>query len=98
MVKLNRDQSLKMICLTIQKKYQNTYAFDLGRNDLSRVTQPGSVNVTDKMYIEYFSHVMHIVSNIEGIIDKNKKKTDVLFSGFPAGTVTGARKLEQFKL
>ena len=71
---------------------------DLGRNDLSRVTQPGSVNVTDKMYIEYFSHVMHIVSNIEGIIDKNKKKTDVLFSGFPAGTVTGAPKIRAIQI
>ena len=58
---------------------------DLGRNDLSRVTKPGSVKVTDKMYIEYFSHVMHIVSNIEGDIDKSKKQTDVLFSGFPQG-------------
>ena len=47
---------------------------DLGRNDISRVTKPGSVKVTDKMYIEYFSHVMHIVSNIEGDIDKSKIK------------------------
>ena len=56
---------------------------DLGRNDISRVTKPGSVKVTDKMYIEYFSHVMHIVSNIEGDIDGSKNQTDVLFSGFP---------------
>jgi len=40
---------------------------DLGRNDISRVAKPGTVKVTDKMYIEYFSHVMHIVSNIEGL-------------------------------
>ena len=45
---------------------------DLGRNDISRVTQPGTVEVTSKMYIEYFSHVMHIVSNIEGKINKKK--------------------------
>ena len=45
---------------------------DLGRNDISRVTSAGSVNVTDKMYVEYFSHVMHIVSNIEGKVLKNK--------------------------
>ena len=45
---------------------------DLGRNDISRVTEPGTVEVTSKMYIEYFSHVMHIVSNIEGKINKKK--------------------------
>ena len=71
---------------------------DLGRNDISRVTIPGTVNVTDKMYIEYFSHVMHIVSNIEGTIKKNKKQTDVLFSGFPAGTVTGAPKIRAIQI
>ena len=71
---------------------------DLGRNDLSRVTKPGTVKVTDKMYVEYFSHVMHIVSNIEGYIEKNKKQTDVLFSGFPAGTVTGAPKIRAIQI
>ena len=71
---------------------------DLGRNDLSRVTKPGSVKVTEKMYIEYFSHVMHIVSNIEGDIENNKKQTDVLFSGFPAGTVTGAPKIRAIQI
>lgn len=71
---------------------------DLGRNDISRVTKPGSVKVTDKMYIEYFSHVMHIVSNIEGDIENNKKQTDVLFSGFPAGTVTGAPKIRAIQI
>ena len=45
---------------------------DLGRNDISRVTIPGTVKVTNKMYIEYFSHVMHIVSNIEGKISKKQ--------------------------
>ena len=71
---------------------------DLGRNDISRVTKPGSVKVTDKMYIEYFSHVMHIVSNIEGDIDGSKNQTDVLFSGFPAGTVTGAPKIRAIQI
>ena len=71
---------------------------DLGRNDISRVTSAGSVKVTDKMYVEYFSHVMHIVSNIEGKVLKNKKSTDVLFSGFPAGTVTGAPKIRAIQI
>ena len=71
---------------------------DLGRNDISRVTIPGTVNVTNKMYIEYFSHVMHIVSNIEGKISKKMSTTDVLFSGFPAGTVTGAPKIRAIEI
>ena len=71
---------------------------DLGRNDISRVTESGTVEVTNKMYIEYFSYVMHIVSNIEGKINKKKKSTDVLFSGFPAGTVTGAPKIRAIEI
>ena len=55
---------------------------DLGRNDISRVSQVGTVKVTDKMYVEFFSHVMHIVSNIVGKLIKGKNSTDVLFSGF----------------
>ena len=57
----------------------------------------GTVEVTSKMYIEYFSHVMHIVSNIEGKLTK-KNSTDVLFSGFPAGTVTGAPKIRAIEI
>ena len=71
---------------------------DLGRNDISRVSKPGTVKVTDKMYIEYFSHVMHIVSNINGELDKSNNSTDVLFSGFPAGTVTGAPKIRAIEI
>ncbi len=71
---------------------------DLGRNDISRVAKPGTVKVTDKMYIEYFSHVMHIVSNIDGELDKSNSSTDVLFSGFPAGTVTGAPKIRAIEI
>ena len=66
-----------------KERSEHLMLLDLGRNDISRVTIPGTVHVTHKMYIEYFSHVMHIVSNIEGIINKNKTSTDVLFSGFP---------------
>ena len=81
-----------------KEKSEHLMLLDLGRNDISRVTIPGTVNVTHKMYIEYFSHVMHIVSNIEGIINKNKTSTDVLFSGFPAGTVTGAPKIRAIEI
>ena len=71
---------------------------DLGRNDISRVSQPGTVKVTDKMYIEYFSHVMHIVSNIEAKLKDKNDSTDVLFSGFPAGAVTGAPKIRAIQI
>ena len=71
---------------------------DLGRNDISRVSQAGTVKVTDKMYVEFFSHVMHIVSNIVGKLIKGKNSTDVLFSGFPAGTVTGAPKIRAIEI
>ena len=81
-----------------KEKSEHLMLLDLGRNDISRISLPGSVKVTNKMYIEYFSHVMHIVSNIEGIMDKNKNSTDVLFSGFPAGTVTGAPKIRAIEI
>ena len=71
---------------------------DLGRNDISRVTKPGTVNVTDKMYVEYFSHVMHIVSNIIGEIKNKYDNIDALFGGFPAGTVTGAPKIRSIEI
>ena len=71
---------------------------DLGRNDVGRVAKIGSVNVTEKMNIEYYSHVMHIVSNVEGKLDKNKDSIDALMSGFPAGTVSGAPKIRAMEI
>ena len=87
------DEKLKNDLINDPKELsEHLMLLDLGRNDISRITEAGSVKVSEKMYIEYFSHVMHIVSNIVGKVIKNKKSTDVLFSGFPAGTVTGAPK------
>ena len=71
---------------------------DLGRNDIGRVAKIGSVNVTEKMNIEYYSHVMHIVSNVEGKLDENKDSIDALMSGFPAGTVSGAPKIRAMEI
>ena len=72
---------------------------DLGRNDVGRVSKAGSVKVTDKMLVEYYSHVMHIVSNVEGEVKSNKDILSLLMSGFPAGTVSGApKKLGLWKL
>ena len=71
---------------------------DLGRNDVGRVSKIGTVNVTEKMIIEYYSHVMHIVSNVEGSLDKKKDSIDALISGFPAGTVSGAPKIRSMEI
>jgi len=71
---------------------------DLGRNDVGRVAKTGTVRVTDQMTIEYYSHVMHIVSNVEGEIDPKYDAVDALIAGFPAGTVTGAPKVRAMEI
>ena len=71
---------------------------DLGRNDVGRVSRIGSVHVTDKMVIEYYSHVMHIVSNVEGEIGPEFDSIDALMAGFPAGTVSGAPKVRAMEI
>lgn len=71
---------------------------DLGRNDVGRVARVGSVKVTEKFIIENYSHVMHIVSNVEGMIDKKYDAMDALMAGFPAGTVSGAPKVRAMEI
>nr|WP_218942908.1 anthranilate synthase component I [Sphingomonas sp. R-74633] len=66
---------------------------DLGRNDVGRVAEAGSVKVTDSYTVEFYSHVMHIVSNVVGTLAPGKDALDALFAGFPAGTVSGAPKV-----
>jgi anthranilate synthase component 1 len=66
---------------------------DLGRNDVGRVALPGTVKVTDSYSVEFYSHVMHIVSHVVGRLDPAKDALDALFAGFPAGTVSGAPKV-----
>jgi len=66
---------------------------DLGRNDVGRVAERGSVTVTDSFTIERYSHVMHIVSNVVGELAEGRDALDALFAGFPAGTVSGAPKI-----
>ncbi|MEP3051696.1 MAG: anthranilate synthase component I [Erythrobacter sp.] len=66
---------------------------DLGRNDVGRVAERGSVEVTDSFTVERYSHVMHIVSNVIGELAKGKDALDAMFAGFPAGTVSGAPKV-----
>jgi anthranilate synthase component 1 len=71
---------------------------DLGRNDVGRVAEIGSVAVTEKMIVEYYSHVMHIVSNVRGRIRADKDALDALIAGFPAGTVSGAPKVRAMEI
>jgi len=71
---------------------------DLGRNDVGRVAQTGSVKVTEKMKIENYSHVMHIVSNVEGKLKPGLNAIDVLRATFPAGTVSGAPKVRAMQI
>ncbi len=71
---------------------------DLGRNDVGRVSKIGTVKVTDKFFLEYYSHVMHIVSNVVGELDPKYDFVDALSAGFPAGTVSGAPKVRAMEI
>ena len=71
---------------------------DLGRNDVGRVAEIGTVRVTEQMAVEFYSHVMHIVSNVEGRIRPDKSALDALIAGFPAGTVSGAPKVRAMEI
>ncbi|MDD4977056.1 MAG: anthranilate synthase component I [Gallionella sp.] len=71
---------------------------DLGRNDIGRVAQHGTVKLTDKMVIERYSHVMHIVSNVEAKLQQGLSAMDVLKATFPAGTVSGAAKVRAMEI
>lgn len=77
---------------------EHTMLVDLGRNDLGRVCKYDSVIVTEKMKIQKYSHVMHLVSKVEGILSDDKDPIDALMSCFPAGTVTGAPKIRAVQL
>lgn len=71
---------------------------DLGRNDVGRVSSAGSVTVTDQYFLERYSHVMHIVSNVEGKLAPEFDEIDALMAGFPAGTVSGAPKVRAMEI
>jgi anthranilate synthase component I len=81
-----------------KERAEHVMLVDLGRNDLGRVCQPGSVEVTDLMVIERYSHVMHIVSQVEGLMAEGKTVWDLLMASFPAGTVSGAPKIRAMQL
>ena len=81
-----------------KEKAEHLMLVDLGRNDVGRVSKIGSVNVTEFMQIEKYSHVMHIVSNVTGKLSSSHDNYDALMSGFPAGTVTGAPKIRAMNI
>ena len=95
----DEDRALAADLLADQKELaEHLMLLDLGRNDVGRVAQIGSVKVTEKNKIENYSHVMHIVSNVEGTIDPKYDAMDALMAGFPAGTVSGAPKVRAMEI
>ena len=81
-----------------KERAEHLMLLDLGRNDVGRVAKTGSVKVTERFVIERYSHVMHIVSNVEGDLRDDLDSLDALFSGFPAGTVSGAPKVRAMQI
>ncbi|MCM8809151.1 MAG: anthranilate synthase component I [Candidatus Omnitrophica bacterium] len=81
-----------------KEKAEHIMLVDLARNDLGRVCYLGSVEVTELMKIEKYSHVMHLVSNVKGKLMKNKSVVDLFNATFPAGTVTGAPKIRAMEI
>ena len=94
-----RDKELAEELLSDPKELaEHLMLLDLGRNDVGRVAKIGSVQVTDRFFLEYYSHVMHIVSNVVGDLDESKDFVDALSAGFPAGTVSGAPKVRAMEI
>ena len=81
-----------------KERAEHLMLIDLARNDIGRIAQTGSVKVTDAFVIERYSHVMHIVSNVEGLLKPGTSNLDVLRATFPAGTLTGAPKIRAMEL
>jgi anthranilate synthase component 1 len=81
-----------------KERAEHLMLLDLGRNDVGRVAEIGTVKVTDQFFIERYSQVMHIVSNVEGKLRKGSDPLDALAAGFPAGTVSGAPKVRAMQI
>ena len=96
---LNEDLKLKKDLLSDPKEIsEHLMLLDLGRNDVGKMAKVGSVKVTEKMKVELYSHVMHIVSNVVGMAKSTKNLVEILMSGFPAGTVSGAPKIRAMEI
>jgi anthranilate synthase component 1 len=95
----HEDKALEAELLADPKeRAEHLMLLDLGRNDVGRVAQTGTVTVTDQYFVERYSHVMHIVSNVEGKLRPDCDALDALAAGFPAGTVSGAPKVRAMQI
>jgi anthranilate synthase component 1 len=93
------DQRIAAELLTDEKeRAEHVMLVDLGRNDVGRVSEYGTVKVTDLMYVERYSHVMHLVSSIEGKLRKDLNAVDAFRACFPAGTLSGAPKVRAMEI
>ncbi|MDB5936231.1 MAG: anthranilate synthase component [Massilia sp.] len=94
-----RDAELSKELLADPKEIaEHVMLIDLARNDIGRIAKTGSVNVTERMVVEKYSHVQHIVSNVEGQLKDGMSNLDVLRATFPAGTLTGAPKVRAMEV
>ena len=97
--RVEEDERLAHELLADEKeRAEHLMLLDLGRNDVGRVAKTGTVKVTDSFAVERYSHVMHIVSNVEGELDPVHDSIDALAAGFPAGTVSGAPKVRAMEI
>jgi len=97
----NREEDLALeqdLLADPKELAEHLMLIDLGRNDVGRIARTGSVRLTEKMVIERYSHVMHIVSNVTGILKDNCTALDVLKATFPAGTLSGAPKIRAMEI
>jgi len=81
-----------------KERAEHLMLIDLARNDIGRIAKTGSVKVTEAFVVERYSHVMHIVSNVEGVLKDGMSNMDVLRATFPAGTLTGAPKIRAMEI
>jgi anthranilate synthase component 1 len=97
----NREEDARLAADLLadpKERAEHVMLMDLGRNDVGRIAEVGSVKVTESMTIENYSHVMHIVSNVEGKLRAGMGAMDVLRASFPAGTVSGAPKVRAMEI
>jgi anthranilate synthase component 1 len=94
-----QDAALEAELMTDPKeRAEHLMLIDLARNDIGRIAKTGSVKVTEAFMVERYSHVMHIVSNVEGLLKEGMSNLDVLRATFPAGTLTGAPKIRAMEI
>ncbi|HWH74569.1 MAG TPA: anthranilate synthase component I family protein, partial [Methylibium sp.] len=94
-----RDKAVEQELVNDPKeRAEHVMLIDLARNDIGRIAQTGSVKVTEAFAVERYSHVMHIVSNVEGLLKPGTTNMDVLKATFPAGTLSGAPKIRAMEI